>query len=77
MNYGYIVDIANYIYDNPDLLDLNLKGFWISDREYNTSCSNINSDILRCTASISWDVVQEEIPAVSFVHKYLNVFSLK
>ncbi|KAI0951764.1 hypothetical protein AcV7_007768 [Taiwanofungus camphoratus] len=54
----YIPYIANYIYDNPDLLDLNLKGFWISD------------------PSISWDVVQEEIPAVSFVHKYLNVFSL-
>ncbi|KDR71030.1 hypothetical protein GALMADRAFT_801430 [Galerina marginata CBS 339.88] len=25
--------------------------------------------------SISWNVVQEEIPAVSFVHKYENVFS--
>lgn len=25
--------------------------------------------------SISWDVVQEQIPAVSFVHKYENVFS--
>ncbi|OBZ66575.1 Carboxypeptidase cpdS [Grifola frondosa] len=25
--------------------------------------------------SLSWDVVQEEIPAVNFVHKYENVFS--
>ncbi|KII83375.1 hypothetical protein PLICRDRAFT_119436 [Plicaturopsis crispa FD-325 SS-3] len=25
--------------------------------------------------SLSWDVVQEQIPAVSFVHKYKNVFS--
>ncbi|OSX60724.1 hypothetical protein POSPLADRAFT_1148075 [Postia placenta MAD-698-R-SB12] len=54
----YIPYIANYLYDNPYLLDLPLKGFWISD------------------PSISWDVVQEEIPAVDFVHKYLNVFSL-
>ncbi|KAH9910242.1 Alpha/Beta hydrolase protein, partial [Amylocystis lapponica] len=54
----YIPYIADYIYSNPDILDLNLKGFWISD------------------PSISWDVVQEEIPAVSFVHKYLDVFSL-
>ena len=28
-------------------------------------------------ASLSWDVVQEEIPAVNFVHKYENVFSFK
>lgn len=54
----YIPYIANYIYDNPDLLSLPLKGFWISD------------------PSISWDVVQEEIPAVNFVHKYQNVFAL-
>ncbi|CCM04962.1 uncharacterized protein FIBRA_07159 [Fibroporia radiculosa] len=54
----YIPYIANYLYDNPNLLDLPLKGFWISD------------------PSISWDVVQEEIPAVDFVHKYLNVFAL-
>ncbi|KAH9922149.1 Alpha/Beta hydrolase protein [Amylocystis lapponica] len=40
----YIPYIADYIYSNPDILDLNLKGFWISD------------------PSISWDVVQEEIP---------------
>ncbi|KAI0729999.1 Alpha/Beta hydrolase protein [Fomitopsis betulina] len=26
--------------------------------------------------SVSWDVVQEEIPAVAFVHKYENVFAL-
>ena len=25
-------DIANYIYNNPDLLDWNLKGFWINNR---------------------------------------------
>ncbi|KZT13239.1 alpha/beta-hydrolase [Laetiporus sulphureus 93-53] len=54
----YIPYTANYIYENPDLLDLSLKGFWISD------------------PLISWDVVQEEIPAVDFVHSYLNVFSL-
>ncbi|KAL6304126.1 Alpha/Beta hydrolase protein [Sparassis latifolia] len=53
----YVPYIANYIYENPSLLDLSLKGFWISD------------------PSISWDVVQEEIPAVAFVNKYLNVFS--
>jgi len=53
----YVPYIANYIYENPNLLDLSLKGFWISD------------------PSISWDVVQEEIPAVNFVNKYLNVFN--
>ncbi|KAK7691257.1 hypothetical protein QCA50_004650 [Cerrena zonata] len=55
----YVPYIANYIYEHPTLLDLKLKGFWISD------------------PSLSWDVVQEQIPAVNFVHKYENVFSLK
>ncbi|KAI5121519.1 hypothetical protein M0805_002580 [Coniferiporia weirii] len=53
----YIPYIANFIYNNPGMLDLDLQGFWISD------------------PSVSFDVVQEQIPAVSFVHKYENVFS--
>jgi hypothetical protein len=28
-----LLDIADYIYSNPTLLDLNLKGIWIADRE--------------------------------------------
>ncbi|KAH0839339.1 Alpha/Beta hydrolase protein [Lanmaoa asiatica] len=51
------VDIANYIYEHPTLLDLSLQGIWISD------------------PLLSWDVVQEEIPAVDFVHKYQGLFS--
>ncbi|KAG1850202.1 Alpha/Beta hydrolase protein [Suillus subalutaceus] len=53
----YVPYIANYIYENPTLLDLSLQGTWISD------------------PSISWDVVQEEIPAVDFVNKYAGLFS--
>lgn len=53
----YVPYIANFIYENPDQLDLNLKGFWISD------------------PSLSFDVVQEQIPAVNFVHRFENVFS--
>ena len=26
------LDITNFIYENPGMLDLNTKGFWISDR---------------------------------------------
>jgi hypothetical protein len=29
----YLSDIADYIYGNPTLLDLKLKGIWIADRE--------------------------------------------
>jgi hypothetical protein len=29
------------------------------------------------TAAISWGVVQQQIPAVDFVHKYEHVFALK
>ena len=28
-------------------------------------------------AVIGWDVVQDQIPAVDFVHKYEHVFALK
>lgn len=54
----YIPYIANYIYDNPTKLALDLKGIWIAD------------------PSLSSDVVQEQIPAMPFVHKYENVFAL-
>ncbi|KZP07780.1 alpha/beta-hydrolase [Athelia psychrophila] len=53
----YVPYIANYIYENPTIVDLKLQGIWISD------------------PSLSWDVVQEQIPAVNFVHKYENVFA--
>ncbi|KAF7318183.1 Carboxypeptidase [Mycena chlorophos] len=53
----YVPYIANYIYENPGSLDLNLQGIWIAD------------------PVIGWDVVQEQIPAVDFVHKYEGVFS--
>ncbi|GJJ15863.1 hypothetical protein Clacol_010141 [Clathrus columnatus] len=49
--------IANYIYENPGVVDLNLKGIWISD------------------PTVSWNVVQEQIPALNFVKKYKNVFA--
>ncbi|KAH9483197.1 putative serine carboxypeptidase [Psilocybe cubensis] len=53
----YVPYIANFIYENPTMLDLNLQGIWISD------------------PSLSFDIVQEQIPAVNFVKKYENVFS--
>ncbi|KAG1897584.1 Alpha/Beta hydrolase protein [Suillus fuscotomentosus] len=53
----YVPYLANYIYENPTLLDLSLQGMWISD------------------PSLSWDVVQEQIPAVDFVNKYAGLFS--
>ncbi|THH29556.1 hypothetical protein EUX98_g4633 [Antrodiella citrinella] len=53
----YVPYIANHIFENPSELDLNLKGFWISD------------------PSLSFDIVQEQIPAVNFVHKYEHVFA--
>ncbi|KAG6877822.1 hypothetical protein C0993_003606 [Termitomyces sp. T159_Od127] len=54
---AYVPYIANFIYEHPTLLDLDLQGIWISD------------------PSLSWDVVQEQIPAVDFVHKYEHVFA--
>ena len=73
----FCTDIADYIYSNPGLLDLNLKGFWISDRKRPSFASVPANRTNVGIAEISWLVVQEQIPAVDFVHKYLNVFSLK
>jgi carboxypeptidase D len=28
-----VIDIANYIYEHPTALDLNLQGIWIADRK--------------------------------------------
>lgn len=69
-------DIADHIYSNPKELDLNLKGFWISDREYYLV---LMQPFLRIfpPASLSFDVIQEEIPALQFVQKYQNVFAFK
>ncbi|KAF8577181.1 alpha/beta-hydrolase [Ramaria rubella] len=53
----YVPYIANHIYENPGVVDLDLQGIWISD------------------PSLSWDVVQEQIPAVNFVNKYEHVFA--
>jgi hypothetical protein len=72
-------DIANYIYEHPKALDLNLQGIWIADRESSitSKISAENSDFFLLPASLSWDVVQEQIPAVEFVHKYEHVFAFK
>lgn len=28
----FMIDLANFIYENPGALDLDLQGMWISDR---------------------------------------------
>ena len=73
------IDIANYIYNNPDLLDWNLKGFWINNRMRPRlhRQSRLYSDRSHDLAEISDFVVQMEIPAVDFMHKYENVFAFK
>jgi hypothetical protein len=72
------LDIANYIYENPKALDLNLQGIWISDRECELPVSSqFTNQLTVATASLSWNVVQEQIPAVNFVNKYKHVFAFK
>ncbi|THH16251.1 hypothetical protein EW146_g4361 [Bondarzewia mesenterica] len=52
----YVPYIANWIYEHPEGLDLNLKGIWIAD------------------PSLSYTVVQQEIPALRFAQANANVF---
>ncbi|KAK7473020.1 hypothetical protein VKT23_001124 [Stygiomarasmius scandens] len=52
----YVPYIANFIYEHPGSVDLNLKGIWIAD------------------PSLSYGVVQQEIPALRFAQANKNVF---
>ena len=72
-------DIANYIYEHPTALDIDLQGIWIADRKsfFWISIPSLRYILPSTIALLTWPVVQEQIPAVNFVHKYENVFSFK
>ncbi|KAI0045431.1 alpha/beta-hydrolase [Auriscalpium vulgare] len=57
----YVPFIANFIYENATDLDWDLQGIWVSDEFL--------------AAVLGWDVVQSQIPAIAFVHKYEHVFA--
>ena len=69
-------DLADYIYEHPGALNLTLNGFFVADR---TCCCflDYHTRTYSRAAVLGWDVVQEQIPAVNFVHKYENVFAFK
>ena len=71
-------DIANYIYEHPGSLDLNLKGIWISDR-MSTSFSLRNALLILSLslAAFGWDVIQTQLGAANFMHRYESNFALK
>lgn len=75
--FNIFVDIANHIIENPKELALDFQGIWIADREFVLLSSPTTMVQCFVIASLSWDVVQEQIPAVDFVHKYEHVFSFK
>lgn len=73
-----LLDITNYIFEHPTALNLTMTGFWVSDRTYHSQpCVVTLPHVVRCLAVLGWDVVQTQIPAVDFVHKYESVFSFK
>lgn len=73
-------DIANFIYEHTtrSTLDLDLQGIWLNDREPSFAvCLSALLILGLNPAVLGWDVVQSQIPAVSFVHKYEHVFAFK
>jgi len=69
------LDIADYIYSNPTLLDLKVQGLWLASRMV---VQHLFSMVLMAnSAMITEDAVAVEAPAVNFVHKNLNVFPFK
>ena len=73
-----LADIADYIYQKKSPLDLSLQGIWIADREWPTSSEpSSRVSFLDLLAELGWNVVQGQIPAVDFVHKYEHVFAFK
>ncbi|PFH53772.1 hypothetical protein AMATHDRAFT_54267 [Amanita thiersii Skay4041] len=53
----YVPYIANFLYEHPGTVDLNLKGIWIAD------------------PSLSYGVIQQEIPALRFARANQNLFA--
>jgi carboxypeptidase D len=66
------VVIANYIYDNPNSLALDLQGIWMGDRELAFWSGAALPDV--SPASIGWDVIQIEMPTLAFVLSHPSVF---
>ncbi|KAI0343371.1 alpha/beta-hydrolase [Trametopsis cervina] len=52
----YVPYIANFLYEHPGEVDLNLQGIWIAD------------------PSLSWGLVQQEIPALRFAQAHRDLF---
>lgn len=50
--YWRVIDIANYLYEHPKVVNLKSKGVWIIDPD------------------VSYDIVTEYIPAISFAQVY-------
>jgi carboxypeptidase D len=71
-----VIDIADYIYSHPTLLDLSLQGIWLGDRKFFVFYIFSPSERVYA-ALISLFPLQQQTPAVDFVHKYQHVFSLK
>lgn len=53
----YVPYIANYIYEHPGVVPLNMTGTWVTD------------------PSLSWDLVQEYIPALPFAQVRSSLMS--
>ena len=65
------------MFSHPDLLDLKVQAMWLGSRmfvQYLVCCSIV---LMTSTAQITEDVIAEQVPAVNFVHKNLNVFPFK
>jgi carboxypeptidase D len=71
-----VQDIADYIYKKASL-DLSLQGIWIADRAWSPPNPPAYIQHSFPLAVIGWGVVQDQIPAVDFVHKYEHVFAFK
>jgi carboxypeptidase D len=66
-------DIANYIYDNPTALNLDLQGIWLGNRTLSLPSLSSPSH-LPTTAALSWDVMTMMMPTLGFVQRYQSVF---
>jgi len=57
---------------------LSLQGIWIADREWLLPTPTLlHISPIFPLAVLGWNVAQEQIPAVDFVHKYEHVFAFK
>jgi hypothetical protein len=72
----WLTDIADYIYSNPNILDLKPQGIWLASRMSGPHFCH-STTLMTNLAFLAPNALTIQVPSVNFVHKNENVFAFK